>query len=346
MQKRIEFDGISVLPPQAEGWMPGADPFGEIVFKKRLPDTSGESGPYTFLAGVRHIDLNEKAPQNLQDLLIFVESSFASQNNDRFQTIDFQAQADENRTKVMHTECVAYEGIAKESDNPVFPGKILMLIARGFQCRHPHFVDSVIDVFCTERYPANTQPVNKTYQEECLTFLDMIRPGLPAERISDTDDIVYLDVPAWDYLKWQQMISATTMLSSQGNKSGAEQLCYQALQFADANMIRSLYDYANVLDTQRNDRSILVRNRADRLAQMRSQQRGATSAQVTYLGFLPERMLKEYADLLNESHRTAEAASINALGEAYRYTQGIQATRLYIINQGGNPYGICESEIK
>lgn len=34
LKQRIEFDGISILPPQAKNWILGANPLGGIIFKK------------------------------------------------------------------------------------------------------------------------------------------------------------------------------------------------------------------------------------------------------------------------------------------------------------------------
>ena len=68
--------------------------------------------------------------------------------------------------------------------------------------------------------------------------------------------------------------------------------------------------------------------------ELRVKQVGATEAQTTWLGFLPDEILNEYADLLNKLHRTTEAESIRKLKQAYRYTQEIHAVRLRIMLMG------------
>lgn len=341
LKQRIEFDGISILPPQAKNWILGANPLGGIIFKKQLFETLDEPESHTLLAGTRHADLAEKAPKNLQELLIFTESTLSSRNDHRFQDVLLRVQVDENRSKIMNTDCAAYEQVTKESANPLFPERVFMLTVQGFQCRHPYYANIVIDAFCTERYLENTQPVDKAYKDECIAFLDTVQFQFPVSQTDTFKDISYLKVPAWNYPQWQQMISAAIMLNEQGSKSGAEQLCYQALHFADANMIKSLFDYADMLETQMNNRSIFIRGRANKLAKLRAQQTSATTTQTTYLGFQPGAILKEYASLLNKLQRTTDAASIGMLEEAYKYTQEVHAVRLRIMNQGGNAQGTC-----
>lgn len=341
LKQRIEFDGVSVLPPQAKNWMLGATPFEGIMFKKRLSETLGEPKTHTLLAGAISVDLAEKAPRNSQELLSYLESFLSSQNDRRFQALHSRVQADENRSKIMNTDCAAYETVAKESANPLFPAKIFMLTVQGFQCRHPYYANIVVDVFCTERYLENTQPASKAYKDECIAFLDTVQFQSPVSQIDTFKDISYLNVPAWNYPQWQQMISTAIMLNEQGNKSGAEQLCYQALRIADANMIKSLFDYADMLEAQTNNRGVLVRERANKLGRLRAKQASATTAQTTWLGFQPGEILKEYADLLNKLQRTTDAASIGMLEEAYKYTQEVRAVRLHIMLQGGNAQGTC-----
>lgn len=341
LKQRIEFDGISVLPPQAKNWMLGASPLGGIIFKKQLSETLDEPESHTLLAGVRYADLAEKAPKNMQELLLFTESSHSSQNDPRLHNMRLSVHVDENRSKTLNTDCVVYEQLMKESANPLFPGKVFMLTAQGFQCRHPFYANIVIDAFCTERYLENTQTVDKAYKDECIAFLDTVRFQSPVSQTDTFKDISYLNVPAWNYPQWQQLISAAIMLNEQGNKSGAEQLCYQALHFADANMIKSLFDYADMLETQMNNHSIFIRNRANKLAKLRAQQENTTTPQTTYLGFQPTVILKEYARFLNKLQKTTDATSIEMLEEAYKYTQEVHAVRFRIMSEGGNAQGIC-----
>ena len=75
--------------------------------------------------------------------------------------------------------------------------------------------------------------------------------------------------------------------------------------------------------------------------ELRIKQANATQSQTTWLGFVPEAILEEYATLLETQQQSAEAESIRALGEAYRYTQEVHAIRLRIISQGGNAWGMC-----
>lgn len=341
LKQRIEFGGISVLPPQAKNWMLGASPWKGIVFKKRFSESLEEPETYTLLAGVRTTDLHEKELRNPQDLLAFIESALSSKEDVRFRNISTRVLLDENRSKAMNTDCAQYEFVTKESANPLFPGMVFLLTTYGFQCRHPYAASIVVDAFCTERYQENNQPVNKAYKNECAAFLNEVQFKPLGSQIDGLMDTTYLKVPAWNYPQWQQMVSAAKMINEQGNKSGAEQLCHQALHFADANTIKSLYAYADLLEAQKRDRSILVRARANKLLELRIKQAIASRTQITYLGFLSEEMLSEYADSLDRLQRTTEAESIRALGQAYRYTQEVYAVRLRIMNQEGDAQGVC-----
>lgn len=342
--QRMEFDGISVLAPQAKNWSLGAIPTqkeGLVLFKKQFSESLEKSEMYTFLAGVRRVDMNEKSPKNSHELLAFIESTLASKNDVRFQTISNRSLVDENRSKALNTDCAQYELVEKESANPLFPGKVFILTTYGFQCRHPYSANIVVDAFCTERYQENNRPAGQVHKEECTAFLNDVQFTPLGTRTEGLMDNPYLDVPAWDYPQWQQTVSAARMLNMQGNNIGAEQLCGQALHFADANTIKSLYAYADLLESRQDDRSLLVRGRANKLMEMRIKQANATQSQTTWLGFVPEEMLEEYATLLETQQQRAEAESIRALGEAYRYTQEVHAIRLRIISQGGNAWGMC-----
>src|SRR5690606_6870346 len=124
--QRMEFDGISVLAPQAKNWSLGAIPTqkeGLVLFKKQFPESLEKPEMHTFLAGVRRADMNEKSPKNSHELLAFIKSTLASKNDVRFQTISNRSFVDENRSKALNTDCAQYELVEKESANPLFPGK-------------------------------------------------------------------------------------------------------------------------------------------------------------------------------------------------------------------------------
>lgn len=151
----------------------------------------------------------------------------------------------------------------------------------------------------------------------------------------------HLDVSAWEAARWQQMISAAQKENKQGNKTKADQLCYQAIDYADANSIRSLYEYADLLEEKKHEENVMVRGRADKLRELRIQRAQSTGPTNTYLGFAPWQVLNQYADLLEKLQQTAEAESMRALSNAYKYTQEIHITRTRVIGQGGNPLGMC-----
>ena len=340
LTQRIEFDGISVLPPQAKNWVLGVNPQNGVVFKKQFSASLNEPETHTFLAGIRYTDLNEKAPINSHEFLAFVKTTFPK-DNARFQNISIHSFLDNNKSKAMNTDCVQYELVTKESANPLFHGKVFMLATYGFQCRHPYFTSMVVDAFCTERYQEDHLPLSQAYKEECTAFLNDVQFKLPSPQTEGLIDNSYLNVSAWDYPQWQQMVSAAKMISTQGNLAGAEQLCGQAMHLADANTIKSLYAYADLLDTQRHDRSTLIRSRANKLLELRNKLASTNQAQTAWLGFIPEKMPDEHVVLLEILGQTSEAESVRTLGDAYRYMQEVHAVRLRIIIQGKSALGMC-----
>lgn len=238
----------------------------------------------------------------------------------------------------MGAGCIRYDMVLKERDNPYTPEIIYNLIVRGFQCRHPSSSQVVIDVFCSERYPHFSQPVGEMYSHECAAFQDSVRLN-PLQAIEDSADS---NIPVWDYLRWQGMVSAAQFAYGQNDKNRAELMCQTALHYADVNTIRALYEYADLLMEQKPEYAVTVRSRADRLRENRIQNLQATQPVNTYLGFVPWEVLNEYAALLDELLRDADVVSIRGLSHAYQFSQEVHIVRYrMILTQEGDPRGLC-----
>lgn len=335
--ERLEFDGISVLPPQEENWFLGSSPFLKdmVVFKKKLSDFSRFQELHSYLAVVSRTDLDGELT-NPQDLLSYVNSKLKI-TQARFQMITSNTVLDEARSNAMDSICVQYDIAGKEFDNPSFPDTIFILALHGFECRHPFSSKVVIEAYCTERYPDGEQPVGEALKNECATFLNNIqfKPLRTQNHVPD------LSVSDWKSARWQQMIAAVEWANEQNNKITVDKLCYQAIHYADTNTIKSLYKYADLLEAQKREEGVAVRAKADKLIKLKTQQAQRTESKTTYLGFAPSEMLSEYANLLEGLLQTAEAESMRTLSRAYRYTQEVRANRLRVINEGGDPRGLC-----
>ncbi len=342
LSERMELEGVSVLPPQEKNWLFGGSPFLKdiVVFKKKLPNSSGIQELHSYLAVVTRVEL-DRGLTNPQDLLTYVNSKLKVMET-RFQIIAYSVVLDEARSNAMDTDCVRYDIVSKEFDNPNFPGFEFVLASHGFECCHPSSPSVVIEAYCTERHPKDGQSAEETLRNECLSFLNNVQ----LKRLRAKTSPLYLDVPAWDATKWQQMIISAQQASDQSDKTRAEHSCHQAIYYADANTINHFYEYADLLKAQKDENSMAVRAKADKLMQLRTQQAESKEAGSMYLGFVPADILNEYADLLEKLLRTAEAESMRALSRAYQYTQGVHASRYRLILLGEDPRGLCDSTVK
>jgi len=101
-----------------------------------------------------------------------------------------------------------------------------------------------------------------------------------------------------------------------------------------AQTIKVLYGYADVLDQQNLGSGIPVRSKVQKLDQARS-------SGDTYLGFDPAAELKAYADLLAGMKRKNDALLAEALASAYRYAQEANLRRSMLQRDGKEPMGEC-----
>lgn len=58
--ERMEFDGISVLPPQGKDWVIGISPIHEVIFKKQFSESSGNTKVNSYLVGVMRRNVYER----------------------------------------------------------------------------------------------------------------------------------------------------------------------------------------------------------------------------------------------------------------------------------------------
>lgn len=145
----------------------------------------------------------------------------------------------------------------------------------------------------------------------------------------------------WEPARWERMILGTKEARERGDKGEAERLCFQALKYADESAVGSLYKYADLVKDLKRGDGATERSKADMLRDAKAQQWEATERGNVYLGFAPWEELKQYADLLQEHNRGAEAEAMRVLASAYKYGQEVHLRRTLLLNQGRDPLGEC-----
>ena len=172
--QRLEFraQGISVLPPPGDHWcIQGSGPKGvgfatHPLLGKRLEAVpSRAERAHTFAALV----IADAAPKDVkldtaEDLLALAEQR--ARSGGRFKTVESRAVRDTS----LGAECVRFDYVAEERDNPNAPGLVLVVVNRdNFLCRHPSAQNPILVMIgASERY------VQGTVSEPLLT--ESLRP--------------------------------------------------------------------------------------------------------------------------------------------------------------------------
>jgi len=126
-----------------------------------------------------------------------------------------------------------------------------------------------------------------------------------------------------------------------GDRVTAERACARGILYVQAQVIKVLYGYAELLDRQNYGSGIAVRGKVQKLEQARDEQAAARKSGNTYLGFDPAAELKAYADLLSGAKRNTDALLVEALAAAYRYAQDANLRRTQLQRAGKDPIGEC-----
>jgi len=132
------------------------------------------------------------------------------------------------------------------------------------------------------------------------------------------------------------MMLAVKSAREHGDKLEAEGLCFRAIPYVEAQAIKALRDYAELLDSQQAGSGADTRTKAERLAQVKAQQ-----AQASYLGFVVWDELNGYADTLHEAQRESDSQAMRVLAAAYKYSQEVHVRRTLLMHEGKDPRGEC-----
>ena len=187
--------------------------------------------------------------------------------------------------------------------------------------------------------------LNAAARERVRTFLIMLCEGLvlfcaclfPASAQMNTTAAP----PTWEPTYWEQMMLAVKSARERGDKLEAEGLCARAIPYVEAQAVKALRDYAELLDSQEAGSGADTRAKAERLAQIKAEQTRATKPGSGYLGFVPWDELNGYAGILHQAKRESDSQAARALAAAYKYTQEVYVRRTLLMREGKDPRGEC-----
>lgn len=145
----------------------------------------------------------------------------------------------------------------------------------------------------------------------------------------------------WEPAYWDRSMREALQAREAGDRATAERACARGILYVQAQVIRMLYSYAELLDQQTYGTGITVRSKAQKLEQARDEQAQARKSGNSYLGFDPAAELKAYADTLAGMKRNTDALVVEALSSAYRYAQDANLRRTQLQRQGKDPVGEC-----
>lgn len=177
--QRLEFPGMSLLPPRGENWFVATVPAefrsatatNLIWFAKKLGTRDGQPTPQqTILASALIYDLHDKRFETSEAFVEFMRQSMVgeAQEGARFRIL----KSDISLDRTLGTKCVKYNISCEETRNPRYPGSVLILSLQGFRCLDPHWPRFAIDVGYSQRAPQGEQYVS--VEAEVRPFLNSL----------------------------------------------------------------------------------------------------------------------------------------------------------------------------
>jgi tetratricopeptide (TPR) repeat protein len=150
--QRVEFDGFSILPPRAKGWVrlelpPQVDPNMAVraYFIKRLSEgTTSPSDLHRLTAVVRTFRVGDVKIEKPLDLLESIARGFSGST----------------LGKCFGRDCVRYQSTSEEQKNPQFPGCVFEISKQGFIVLHPDSPTLVINLEYRQYYAREVQPLS------------------------------------------------------------------------------------------------------------------------------------------------------------------------------------------
>jgi len=139
----------------------------------------------------------------------------------------------------------------------------------------------------------------------------------------------------WEPARLDRMFVAMKEAKGRGDAEACVRYLDEGLAYVDASAVRSLNEYAALLQQMQRSEAEAAQARADKLRDAKSLPGS------TFLGFLPGAELRGYASLLEEVGRTTDAEAIRELATAYESAQYTHYLRLRWQHEGRNPNSPC-----
>lgn len=182
---QLRFIGFSLFPPQGNNWYFGpADEFGAIFGKMdRDKYPSGTKPTHTLLAAAFSAQLKPDVKIDTPENLYAFSEAFLRDKGQESARFDPQ-ETELTAYRTQETDCVRYDQVVEERDNPKVPGAILTITAHGFICRNRYSPDWLIWAFYSERYiPGEKVDVGPSFEREGQIFLDSIVFAPPPKQV-------------------------------------------------------------------------------------------------------------------------------------------------------------------
>lgn len=156
--QRLEFEGLSILPPRGEGWFiaPPAlrNQQGPGIIVSFLKLATPPSKTHTVAATVRGVWVPIPA-ESRTELLPKMAQVYSKQTN-RNRPVSVNISPD----KTLAPDCVRYDVTAEDRGVPGYQGSVYLMDMHGFICLHPDLPDAVIDIQYSQRRLQDEPPLS------------------------------------------------------------------------------------------------------------------------------------------------------------------------------------------
>lgn len=157
---RLQYYGFSVLPPQGGYWYFGGEGEYGVNFGMGDPEKYKERSDltHTLILEVSNLEYadekgvwNVNSPETLRQA---TENFLEAQSRGRFRLTSSAL----NPYRTQGTDCVRFNAVYEEHDNPRAPGTVLIVNDQGFMCRHPNSNQRIVHAISSERYKQGEKP--------------------------------------------------------------------------------------------------------------------------------------------------------------------------------------------
>lgn len=160
MPPRLEHVGFSIARPAGPSW------FLRTSEQKRdhaLLRRDVGARPHSFFFEVQMVQL-ERPPTSHEDFATAARMD-GHLNPPRFELVAYRQES----VTVQGQWCIRYESTAKDRASPLAPGQVLVVVDRGFVCKHPSWPGAVVTMhYSQQALPDGLEPVLFAEGEELL----------------------------------------------------------------------------------------------------------------------------------------------------------------------------------